>query len=1295
MLEMADLAGKILSWQEKEKLKEKLALLKREYSKTLNKLQRAQRAERVKTYVKKTVAEQNQLLRQEEVEKDPTESMGRTSPGGEGNPEQPGTPCDVGTERRTSVTFNLEPVFFNNEANSLENPCAGSRNNSQGSAPSSCVVPTTEEKQNRLPRSRMKLRRRVTLVSVEKEPICGSPPISGSQRLENPVASPEEPTSPVFKGRSSNSDTSDTQRTPKPVIDSLTPQDLLLERDLQETSGGNVSPVMSKPPLRGLLDGDSVQQLASPCGVGISENFESGPSGLGNGIPVLLGDAEDRGRKLAGAESVHVDQEELAASEKPFPANGHDLSLSGNRIRNERTPKETQRSNPGHRDCPLDITAESPLACHGLQTETGPPVPEEMPPPAAAGSPLSSCTMVEGLLYPVEYYVRTTRRMSSCQRKVDLEAVIDNQLGRSRRGQRGRYKQITPNTFPVSQETAQRDMQPAATRVPSLGLDVELVGSTGSSPRSLSLSNESSVSSGSPSQTSVLSLKRGKGGARRRGRSQRGTAVSGLREAPESSDLGTPKGDGPVFSSDSQGGKRDCEGDPEEGQTGKKRVFPAATAGSIKAKGTDGERPAEVVLSPGGRCREPRLVQPQSLSPGSPCLSLAGDISPGFVVGLEASIVRVCQVGREPEIQLGDPKTSGTEQLLMAKVSLPEHGPPSFSLKHKAGQASKGGRGCTRRVGLGGPAPHGHVAATPAALEPPFYIQNEMLSLRWLPAKLDIKDFHLPEEEFGFLKSEKLQSWARQLETFVPAGAGDAGTQGDMRKEEQAKAKGQNLGSVFRSPPKPALPERLPPFESRPHMTEFSSSELLLTPAGTVSSSASSRLETQTAAPAFPTLGATPAGPPWVQSRALPDPLPASPLQTESSSFREPASPAVNGSARDHSAVTPGPLHRREGSAEEEKGQGNEGALRLEREGNGDPQPEEAETLEGRWLPRSGSAESSTASAKRNAAAAARPAVTLNGSLRDGALQLTSKLKNLSSSCAVDMGTVWWEAGGCVDLCIVTACETSVSLWKSLDSGQWGTVCTWHLAEIPVIQIIPLPDVRNLVCVALGDLEIGEIRGLFRSSEDGSVKQLLVKSGNIKAILGLTERRLVSSSGTPQDQDVEIVCFSEPGRNLKTGQLLKKMPVGYSYPLSICQQAYSDSGLLFVVLSHPHAKESESCGNPAFRVVAFNPKTARSTGVMIVSLPHGHTGRYLEGEVKASSAAAVLTSGAIAVWDLLLGVCTALLPPNADGDWSMVRWSVTDSYLLAGQKDGSVYVYRYKAAHNLTQDPCSAEFSLH
>ncbi|ETE60961.1 Partner and localizer of BRCA2, partial [Ophiophagus hannah] len=72
---------------------------------------------------------------------------------------------------------------------------------------------------------------------------------------------------------------------------------------------------------------------------------------------------------------------------------------------------------------------------------------------------------------------------------------------------------------------------------------------------------------------------------------------------------------------------------------------------------------------------------------------------------------------------------------------------------------------------------------------------------------------------------------------------------------------------------------------------------------------------------------------------------------------------------------------------------------------------------------------------------------------------------------------------------------------------------------------------------------------------------------------------------------------------------------------------------------------------------------------------------YLERDVRGSSAAAVLTSGTIAVWDLFLGQCTALLPPNSGGSWSLARWSITDTCLLAGQEDGSVYLYRAVEGH--------------
>lgn len=62
------------------------------------------------------------------------------------------------------------------------------------------------------------------------------------------------------------------------------------------------------------------------------------------------------------------------------------------------------------------------------------------------------------------------------------------------------------------------------------------------------------------------------------------------------------------------------------------------------------------------------------------------------------------------------------------------------------------------------------------------------------------------------------------------------------------------------------------------------------------------------------------------------------------------------------------------------------------------------------------------------------------------------------------------------------------------------------------------------------DVLLSSFRLLLYSSENDSFKQSVVKTGTIKAVLGLKDRRLVSSSRTLQEQQVEIVSLSETGR---------------------------------------------------------------------------------------------------------------------------------------------------------------------
>ncbi|KAH0504187.1 Partner and localizer of BRCA2 [Microtus ochrogaster] len=250
--------------------------------------------------------------------------------------------------------------------------------------------------------------------------------------------------------------------------------------------------------------------------------------------------------------------------------------------------------------------------------------------------------------------------------------------------------------------------------------------------------------------------------------------------------------------------------------------------------------------------------------------------------------------------------------------------------------------------------------------------------------------------------------------------------------------------------------------------------------------------------------------------------------------------------------------------------------------------------------------------------------------------------QNPSSSCSVDVSAMWWDRAGAKEPCIVTACEDVVSLWKPLDALQWEKVHTWHFTEVILSQSdLSSKDEQLLMPPDETILTFAEVQGI----QD--------------ALLGTTTVN-------------NIVIW-----NLKTGQLLKKVHVDDSYQASVCHRAYSEMGLLFVVLSHPCAKESQAFGSPVFQLLVINPKTAQSVGILLCCLPQGQAGRLLEGDVKDHVAAAVLTSGTIAVWDLTLGHCTALLPPVSNQNWSLVKWSVTDSHLLAGQKDGNIFIYRY------------------
>ncbi|NXG06487.1 PALB2 protein, partial [Sakesphorus luctuosus] len=808
--------------------------------------------------------------------------------------------------------------------------------------------------------------------------------------------------------------------------------------------------------------------------------------------------------------------------------------LSDNR--NDTVTKESKSHEGNQRDadtlspCPADHAlgnAEQLLEHQKLEIQSRLVPSKEV---TAPRDTLSSCTVVEGLLFPVEYYVRTTRRMSSCQRKVDLDAVILSQLGRSKKGQRSKCKQKDANSDQPFQESTKGDLESEVMLFPLLGAENDVANSS-SSEKSLPVSS-SSTSLGSISQESSISTRREQSQSHRKQKRRRKSAC----KAPvhpvsqgliESQALIAARESGAVLSSESQSEKENCDANPEKSSSDERKLFGAAA-----------------------------------------------------------------------------PESGETE------------GPAALDL----------------------PAPNPDTRCSLFSFR----------SLQWLVPRLGIRDFHLPNEEFGVLKLEKLESSpVNDLESFVPSVSGDAVAPEDT-PGVQMNPEEKSLRSHLISPSKTGLP-KLPPMDSPASKKELSTHELLFTPVGTVLAGAPAQPESQISSSVFPAVGATPGVSPSVHSEIFPDTPSVPASQVALPSCRGAAQALGDGAHKDPAM----PLHPDScgaGAARKEEEQGTTFPAAGER--GPENRSDQAVALDKHQQSESKEQRSCKASPEQKKHVAEWLTPVLPDGPREENLQLMSELKDPSGSCAVDVSTVWWEAAGCRELCVVTASESSVSLWEPLAPNHWRKIYTWQLGEIPVIQIVPLPDTCNLVCVALGELEIGEIRILLYSSETDSFKHSLVKTGNIKAVVGLKDQRLVSSSRTLQEQQVEMVSLSGTGGskdrqtlmppketvtafaevegmkealvgttaansvvvwNLKTGQLLRKTHIGYSYPASICHRAYSDSGLLFVVLSHPHAKESESCGHTAFRVVAFNPRTGGSRELVCSSLPPGCAGRQVLG----------------------------------------------------------------------------------
>lgn len=203
-------------------------------------------------------------------------------------------------------------------------------------------------------------------------------------------------------------------------------------------------------------------------------------------------------------------------------------------------------------------------------------------------------------------------------------------------------------------------------------------------------------------------------------------------------------------------------------------------------------------------------------------------------------------------------------------------------------------------------------------------------SFQWLVPRLDIKDFHLPDEEFGLLKLGKYESSpGNDLEVFVPSVFGDGVASEDAQTLE-INAEEKELRTNLLSPFKNGLSE-LPHLESPVAKVELSTNEMLFTPMGTVLTGAPAQHESQISSSVFPVLGATPAVLPSVCSKVFPNACSVPPLQVSLHSSKEAPAQVKDSRECKDSAI---PLHLDNcgaGSARKEEGQGTTCHLEVER----------------------------------------------------------------------------------------------------------------------------------------------------------------------------------------------------------------------------------------------------------------------------------------------------------------------------------------------------------------------------
>ncbi|XP_059189692.1 partner and localizer of BRCA2 [Centropristis striata] len=169
-------------------------------------------------------------------------------------------------------------------------------------------------------------------------------------------------------------------------------------------------------------------------------------------------------------------------------------------------------------------------------------------------------------------------------------------------------------------------------------------------------------------------------------------------------------------------------------------------------------------------------------------------------------------------------------------------------------------------------------------------------------------------------------------------------------------------------------------------------------------------------------------------------------------------------------------------------------------------------------------------------------------------------LKAPAGGCLVDACCLLGSSGS---LCVAAAGKWAVCLWSQTSAADWRLTHTWAFNEA-VINVFPVPDASGLMCVTLGQLEIREVRMLSCSS----LSQTLLCEGVVQAVLCVSQSRVVTSAHSASGSTLQVFTLSDSGSASSSQPLVSPgVCVGLLAPVDGLSDALigsDDGGRLFI-----------------------------------------------------------------------------------------------------------------------------------